>query len=75
VRREREEYETPVVVNPAGPWAARVSRLAGVELPLELMMADLIVDGKSSTLDIAPFRLARFAEGALFQATYGGNRG
>jgi len=205
VRTDREEYETPVVVNAAGPWAGRVSRLAGVELPLELsreeevvfqppadypaaipavsdmakriyfrreaggmilvgqghpkanqpadpdayretadfpfiehvarqiarripamqeglavkgyaglynitpdwnlilsavpevpgyfvatggsghgfklgpaagmMMAELVADGKSSTLDVAPFRLARFAEGALFRTTYGGNRG
>ena len=40
-----------------------------------MMMAELIVDGKSTTIDITPFRLSRFAEGHLFRITYGGNRG
>ena len=40
-----------------------------------MMMAELIVEGKSTTIDVTPFRLSRFAEGNLFRMTYGGNRG
>ncbi len=36
-----------------------------------LLMAEFITQGKASTIDITPFRLARFAEGDLFQGKYG----
>jgi glycine/D-amino acid oxidase-like deaminating enzyme len=34
VETDRGEIDTPAVVNAAGPWAARVARMAGVELPI-----------------------------------------
>ena len=34
------------------------------------LMAELIVDGKASTLDIAPLRLARFEEDDLVKTPY-----
>jgi sarcosine oxidase subunit beta len=34
------------------------------------LMAELILDGKATTLDIAPLRLARFAEGDLVKTPY-----
>jgi sarcosine oxidase subunit beta len=39
-----------------------------------LCLAELIVDGQASTVDISPLRASRFAEGALLVSTYGGNR-
>ncbi|HUD71137.1 MAG TPA: FAD-binding oxidoreductase [Dongiaceae bacterium] len=37
-----ESFATPVVVNAAGPWADRVAKMAGVDLPLKL---ELIEEG------------------------------
>jgi glycine/D-amino acid oxidase-like deaminating enzyme len=34
VRTDKGEYAAPVVVNAAGPWAAEVAALAGVEVPV-----------------------------------------
>ena len=39
-----------------------------------LCLAELIVDGEASTVDIAPLRAARFDESDLLFSTYGGNR-
>jgi len=41
---------------------------------LGLCLAELIVDGQASTVDISPLRASRFAEGAPLGSTYGGNR-
>ena len=38
-------------------------------------LAELIIDGRSSTVDITPLRATRFEEQALLRSTYGGNRG
>ena len=38
-------------------------------------LAELIVDGRASTVDITPLRASRFNEAALLRSTYGGNRG
>ncbi|MGQ9708421.1 MAG: NAD(P)/FAD-dependent oxidoreductase [bacterium] len=35
VTRSGDEYSAPVVLNAAGPWAADVGRLAGVEVPVK----------------------------------------
>jgi glycine/D-amino acid oxidase-like deaminating enzyme len=35
VTREGNRYEGPIIVNAAGPWAAQVGRMAGVELPID----------------------------------------
>jgi glycine/D-amino acid oxidase-like deaminating enzyme len=40
-----------------------------------LCLAELIVEGRASTVDIAPLRPSRFEEGAPLRSTYGGNRG
>jgi glycine/D-amino acid oxidase-like deaminating enzyme len=37
-----------------------------------LLMAELIAEGRASTLDIAPYRLERFAEGAALEVAYVG---
>jgi sarcosine oxidase, subunit beta len=34
VRTPTETFETPLVVNAAGPWASQIGRLVGVELPV-----------------------------------------
>ena len=39
-----------------------------------LCLAELIVDGQASTVDISPLRATRFTEGDLLCSTYGGNR-
>jgi sarcosine oxidase subunit beta len=36
-----------------------------------LLMAELITQGRATSIDITPFRLARFAEGDLMQGKYG----
>ena len=36
-RERRRRSHTPVVVNAAGPWAGRVARLAGLDVPVEPM--------------------------------------
>ncbi|RMF86059.1 MAG: FAD-binding oxidoreductase, partial [Nitrospinota bacterium] len=36
-----------------------------------LAMAELITQGKATTVDLTPFRFTRFAEGDLFQGKYG----
>jgi sarcosine oxidase, subunit beta len=38
----RGRVETPVVVNAAGPWAAEVARMAGVNLPVEPLRRQLV---------------------------------
>lgn len=38
----RGRVSTPVVVNAAGPWAAEVARLAGVDLPVEPLRRQLV---------------------------------
>ena len=38
-------------------------------------LAELIIDGRSSTVDITPLRATRFEEHAVLRSTYGGNRG
>ena len=38
-------------------------------------LAEMIVDGASSTVDISALRATRFDEGAQLRSTYGGNRG
>ncbi len=43
VETAREVYETPVVVNAAGPWAGQVSKLVGVDLPLELSREEEVI--------------------------------
>ena len=40
-----------------------------------LCLAEVIVHGKSTTVDITPLRATRFDEGARLRSTYGGNRG
>ena len=37
-------------------------------------VAETILDGKPSTVDISPYRLERFAEGALLAGSYAGNQ-
>jgi len=39
-----------------------------------LCLAELIVDGQASTVDISSLRATRFAEDDLLRSTYGGNR-
>ncbi|MSP12517.1 MAG: FAD-binding oxidoreductase [Chloroflexi bacterium] len=39
-----------------------------------LCLAELIVDGKASTVDITPLRPSRFSDNAALRSTYGGNR-
>lgn len=39
-----------------------------------LCLAERILDGKASTVDISPLRATRFQENALLRSTYGGNR-
>ena len=41
---------------------------------LGLCLAELIVDGRSSTVDITPLRAIRFDEDEPLRSTYGGNR-
>jgi sarcosine oxidase subunit beta len=38
-------------------------------------LAEMIVDGNSSTVDITPLRASRFDDKELMRSTYGGNRG
>lgn len=38
-------------------------------------LAEMILDGKSSTIDISPLRAGRFDERDYLRSTYGGNRG
>ena len=38
------------------------------------VVAETILDGRASTVDISPFRLERFAEGALLAGSYAGNQ-
>ena len=38
------------------------------------VVAETILDGQASTVDISPFRLERFAEGALLAGSYAGNQ-
>ena len=40
-----------------------------------LCLAELIVDGKASTVDISPLRASRFEQNDPLRSTYGGNRG
>ena len=40
-----------------------------------LCLAELIVDGRASTVDITPLRATRFDENDPLRSTYGGNRG
>ncbi len=40
-----------------------------------LCLAELIVDGRVTTVDISPLQASRFDEGAPLDSTYGGNRG
>lgn len=40
-----------------------------------LCLAELIVEGQASTVDITPLRPSRFDEDATLRSTYGGNRG
>lgn len=40
VRTPQEEFAAPVVVNAAGAWAARVAKLAGVEIPVDTWRHD-----------------------------------
>jgi len=42
VRTTKEDIAAPVVVNAAGPWAAAVAKLAGVELPVEPLRRMLV---------------------------------
>ena len=39
-----------------------------------LCLAEMIVHGRSQTVDISPLRADRFDEGAMLRSTYGGNR-
>jgi glycine/D-amino acid oxidase-like deaminating enzyme len=38
------------------------------------LMAEEVIDGKASSIDISRFSLSRFKTGELFKAAYGGNR-
>ena len=38
-------------------------------------LAEMIVTGSATTVDIAPLRAGRFSEGDPLRSTYGGNRG
>jgi sarcosine oxidase subunit beta len=40
-----------------------------------LCLAEMIIDGKASTVDITAMRASRFAENIPLRSTYGGNRG
>lgn len=42
VRTTRGIVSTPIVVNAAGPWAAEVARMAGVDLPVEPLRRQLV---------------------------------
>ncbi len=39
------EVATPVVVNAAGPWAAQVGRMAGVDIPISPVRRQIVVTG------------------------------
>ncbi|MCM3874232.1 MAG: FAD-binding oxidoreductase [Pyrinomonadaceae bacterium] len=42
IMTKRGRVATPVIVNAAGPWAAEVARMAGVELPVEPLRRQLV---------------------------------
>jgi sarcosine oxidase subunit beta len=43
VQTDQGEFATGVVVNAAGPWAARIARWVGVELPIEVTREEEII--------------------------------
>lgn len=44
------EVATPVVVNAAGPWAAQVGRMAGVDIPISPVRRQIVVTGPIAEL-------------------------
>lgn len=44
------EVDTPVVVNAAGPWAAQVGRMAGVDIPISPVRRQIVVTGPIAEL-------------------------
>jgi sarcosine oxidase subunit beta len=53
VMTTRGRVFTPIVVNAAGPWAAEVARMAGVELPVEPLRRQLV---PTEPFDLLPHR-------------------
>lgn len=53
VRTSRGQVETRAVVNAAGPWAAIVARMAGIELPVEPLRRQIV---KTESFDKLPQR-------------------
>jgi sarcosine oxidase subunit beta len=51
VRTKREEIEARTIVNAAGPWAAQVAKLAGLELPIQPLRRHIFVTEPVPGLD------------------------
>ena len=71
-RAGEDEFAAPTVVDAAGPWAAEVARLAGVELPIQPLRRHIFVTGPIDGLD-ADFPLTiEFATGLYAHRESGG---
>jgi sarcosine oxidase, subunit beta len=72
VRTKNEEIDARTVVNAAGPWAAEVAKLAGVDLPIEPLRRHIFVTEPVPGLDEDFPLTIEFASGLYAHRESGG---
>ncbi|MFQ5679974.1 MAG: NAD(P)/FAD-dependent oxidoreductase [Gemmatimonadota bacterium] len=65
-------FQAPIVVNCAGPWSARVSRSAGVDLPVTSCRAQVACFRRPATLGVEHPVVIDFVNGTYFRSETGG---
>lgn len=73
VATTRGEISAGAVVNTAGPWGARIARMAGVVLPIQPCRVQVSFFASPPDERPAPFVVADFANGIYFRPETGGH--
>lgn len=71
-RTATDEYAAPIVVNAAGPWAAQVAKLAGIDLPIQPLRRHIFVTQPMDGLDTDFPLTIEFASGLYAHRESGG---
>ena len=72
VMTSRGEFSAPIVVNAAGAWAAHVSAMAGVNLPLDTWRHDTMFIRRPKTLSLEHPTVIDFPNSMYFRPETGG---
>ncbi|MBK5109126.1 MAG: FAD-binding oxidoreductase [Anaerolineales bacterium] len=72
VKTNQREYSAPVVVNAAGPWASKIGKLAGLNLPVDTWQHDTMFVRRPANLSADHPTVIDFPNSMYFRPETGG---